>query len=109
MDNFLLICTVCVDFFAPNGKVFRITPHERGIIVTAPNWIKDTLTFKLLERDGSVQFVTRENERKLENDPMDGINAEGKAKKAEKPVEPVAVDVEVEKPKRRPRKKDDVL
>ena len=101
MDKFLLICTVCVDFFAPNGDVFRITPRERGIIVEAPVWIKDTLTFKLLEKDGSVQFVNRANQKELENEPMKEITAEGKKEK------PVSVDVEIEPPKKRGRKKVD--
>lgn len=102
MGEFLMICTVCTDFFAPNGEKFQITPQNRGIIVMAPNWIKETMMFKLLEIDGSVQFVTKANEKKLENDPMEGITAEGK--KEEKPV---SIDIADAPKPRRTRKKDD--
>ena len=105
MGKFLLICTRCADFFSRTGERFQITPFTRGVIVEAPEWIKETLMFKLLEKDGSVQYVTRENKTQLENDPMQGINAEGK--KEEAPVEVVIEEPIIKTRKRSVKKKDD--
>lgn len=105
MNKFLMICTVCADFFSPKGEVFRITPRDRGVIVEAPEWIKTTLLFKMLSNDGSVQYVNRDNEKRLENDPMKGITAEGK--KEEAPVEVVVEEPVIKTRKRSTKKKDD--
>ena len=105
MNKFLLICTVCADFFSPKGEVFRITPVQRGVITEAPEWIKDTNMFRLLEKDGSVQYVNKANEKELENDPMKGIAADGK--KEEKPVEVVTEEPIIKTRKRSTAKKKD--
>lgn len=107
MNKFLLICTRCADFFSPDGEKFRITPPDLGVIVEAPEWIKKTLMFKLLEKDGSVQYVTRENKKELENEPMKGITAEGKKEEAAKPVEVVIDEPIIKTRKRSTAKKKD--
>ena len=78
-----IICMVAADFCGPDGQVFSVTAKDKGIIITAPEWIKDTLMFKLLASDGSLKFVTKANQKEAENDPLKGINAEGKKIKEE--------------------------
>ena len=106
MDNIMIICTVCADFFSPKGDIFRVLPIDRGVIKEAPAWIQETTLFKLLQKDGSISFVNHKNQKKLENDPLEGIGADGKAEKAEETKEPVKVEVEpLIKPKKRTTKK----
>ena len=106
-----IICMVAADFVNRDGEVFSVTGKELGVIKDAPDWIKDTLIFKMLVKDGSLKFVTKENRIEAENDPLAGINAEGKAVKEEKPVEETVaeepVEVKVTEKKRTTRKKKD--
>ena len=105
-----IICSVAADFVNSEGGKFSVTGRELGVIKEAPDWIKDTLIFKWLVNDGSLKFVTKDNRIKAENDPLAGLNAEGKAirseddKGAETPKES-----EIEQPKKRTtrKKKDD--
>jgi hypothetical protein len=79
MNKFLMICYVAADFYSGNGEKFRITPANIGVFVEAPEWVKDTLLFKLLVKDGSVRVAEGKAEQKaLENDPMKEIAADGK-------------------------------
>lgn len=94
MGTILIICTVCAEFRSPVGETFKILPHERGVIKEAPAWIQETLMFSLLKKDNSISYVNRTNIKQAENDPFEGIAADGKAEeKAE------------EKPKKRTTKK----
>lgn len=104
MDTFLMICAVCVDFVDPRGEVFSITPKTRGTFVMAPVWIKDTLIYKMLMNDGSIKIATDEKTKKqLENDPLDGLAAEGKA--VDKVVEAVDEEPEEGEAEETPKKK----
>ena len=116
-----IICSVAADFTNRDGDIFRVTAKERGVILNAPDWIKDTLMFKLLAQEGSIKYVNSANRIEAENDPLKGLGADGKpiepiAKKEEKTkqeevkanepvvVEAVAIPTE-EAPKRSTRKK----
>lgn len=80
MDTFLMICRVCAEFNGGKGFFFAITPVTRGIFVQAPAWIKETRMFKGLLADGSITIgVETAEKKKLENDPNEGIGADGKA------------------------------
>ena len=53
----------------------------RGIMTEAPEAIRDTLLFKMLVNEGSLKAVEDVADRKrLENDPMQGVDAEGKSR-----------------------------
>lgn len=98
-----VVCSVAAVFTNPNGDRFQITAKDRGMILDAPEWIKDTLMFKWLANDGSIKFVNSANKIEAENEPMKGLAADGK-----KIEEPVSVGVKVEseeKPKATTRKK----
>ncbi len=104
MDTFLMICRVCAEFNGGKGFFFEITPANRGVFVQAPKWIKETRMFRGLLADGSITVALETAEKKkLENDPNEGVGADGKAEAAaeeteEAPAEePVAVPEE-EKP-----------
>ena len=98
MDKFLMICYVAADFVGPGRELYRVTAKDLGVFVEAPAWIRDTLLYKWLVNDGSIKVAADKPEaKKLENDPADGITAEGKA-------EPVEVNVTVRKTR---KKKDD--
>jgi len=107
MDKFLMICYVCADFGPYNGELFRITPENKGVFVEAPGWVRKTLIFKWLVNDGSIKVADEQISRKQgENDPMEGISAEGKSVEASE--EPVEVKTEVIKTRtRKTAKKDD--
>ena len=94
MEKFLMICYVAADFGPFNGEMFQVTPDKIGAMIMAPAWIKDTLIFKWLLKDGSITMAdNKPQQKKLENDPMAGITPEGKAETAEKEADsaPVAV------------------
>lgn len=87
-DTFLMLCYVAADFLSSKGDRFRIEAKDIGNFVMAPAWIKDTLMYKWLLADGSiVTGQTGKEQKRLENDPMEGVTAEGKAEEAteEKP------------------------
>lgn len=93
MDTFLMICRVCAEFQAGPGYFFEITPVTRGVFVQAPVWIKETRMYKWLLNDGSITVAATEPEKKkLENDPNEGVGADGKAVEEQ----PVAVEAEEE-------------
>ena len=93
MDTFLMICRVCAEFSAGRGLSFKITPVTRGVFVQAPAWVKETRMFKGLLADGSITVAAETSEKKkLENDPNEGVGADGKAVEEQ----PVAVEAEEE-------------
>lgn len=111
-----IICAVAADFVNSDGDKFSVTAKEIGLIKEAPEWIKKTLLFKWLASDGSIKYVTKSNRIEAENDPLAGLNAEGKEIPAEdekgvnNPVE--AEEKASEKPKtkstrQKKEKKDD--
>ena len=120
MEKFLMICYVAASFASPKKEIFSVSGDKLGTFIETPEWVKDTLLFKLLLRDGSIKVA--ENHKiqvELENDPMEGITAEGKAGKSEEPAEEPeaeeepaeeeATEEKVERPKRtyNRKKKDD--
>jgi len=108
-----IICAVAADFVRPDGEIFRVTGKEIGVIKDAPEWIKDTLLFRMLDKDGSIKYVTNSNRIQAENDPLAGINAEGKEIRPEGETgvnDPVEGQQEAPKKKtttRKTKKKDD--
>lgn len=92
MDTFLMICYVAADFGPYKGEIFRVTPDKLGIFIQAPAWIKETLMFKWLLQDGSIKIgLDKTEQKKLENDPMEGISSEGKAEE----ISAAAEDAEI--------------
>ena len=88
----LILSRVCADFYdSRRNLLFRITPHDMGLFVDAPESVKQDPLFQMLVDDGSVKFPEDARSNKaLENDPMAGATAEGKelkskAKPAAKP------------------------
>ena len=77
----LIVPRVCAEFHDPEGNVlFAVTPHMLGAIVEAPESIRQDLLFRMLVSDGSLKAVESASEKQiLENDPMAGVNAEGKS------------------------------
>lgn len=96
MDTFLMICRVCAEFNGGKGFFFEITQANRGVFVQAPKWIKETRMFKGLLADGSITVALETAEKKkLENDPNEGIGADGKAEEpAEAPEVPAEAPAE---------------
>lgn len=88
MDTFLMICRVCAEFNGGKGFFFEITQANRGVFVQAPKWIKETRMFKGLLADGSITVALETAEKKkLENDPNEGVGADGKAEAAAEETE----------------------
>ena len=82
MANLTILCAVAAEFTNPeSGEVFRVKPHERNAILSAPAWIEKCEMFKWLVEDGTIKAVTSVNRIQAENEPTLGLNAEGKAVK----------------------------
>ena len=126
MDKFLMICYVAADFGPYEGLMFSVKPSQIGTFIEAPGWIKNTLLYKWLLKDGSIKVAVEGITMKQgENDPMKDISASGKDIKVAEAAEAKTVaevdkeagtvaevdkeeeTAEAEKPKRRRTKKDD--
>jgi len=83
----LILSRVCADFYdRRRNLLFRITPHDLGLFVDAPESVKQDPLFQMLVDDGSIKFPEdARSTRTLENDPMAGADASGKALKESKP------------------------
>ena len=77
----LIVPRVCAEFHSPTGEIlFTVHPHMLGSIVEAPESIRQDLLFQMLVNDGSLKAVENAADKKaMENDPMAGVNAEGKS------------------------------
>ena len=78
----LIVSRVCAEFHDDEGNIlFTVQPNMRGIMTEAPDAIRNTLLFRMLVNEGSLKAVEDIADRKrLENDPMQGVDAEGKSK-----------------------------
>ena len=74
-----MICRVAAEFTAKNGElIFKVNPWDRLVILDAPEAIKDTLMFHGLLADGAIDVVEKtDDQKKLENDPVQGALADG--------------------------------
>ena len=75
-----IISYVCADLYDGNrSRSFRIRPTDRGLLMDVPDWVSADPLFKMLVSDGSVRVAeTRAEEKILENNPMVGVDAEGR-------------------------------
>ena len=75
-----IIAYVCSDLYdRTHTRVHRIRRTDLGVLADAPDWIAEDPMFRLLVKDGSVKVAeSRAAEKVLENNPMAGINAEGR-------------------------------
>ena len=94
----LIIPYVCADFLDKKGNpIFRITADMLRTIQTVPDAIKQDLLFDMLVADGSIKTPETVAQRKLlEQDPMIGMNADGKEAKAEKTAKPAKTEAKAE-------------
>ena len=76
----LILSRVCADFYDKrNTLLFRITQHDIGLFVDAPEAIREDPLFQMLVDDKSIKFPEdAKTNRALENDPYAGATAEGK-------------------------------
>ena len=76
-----IVSRVCAEFHDAEGNVlFSVYPHMRGQMTEAPESIRQDLLFQMLVNDGSLVAVENVAEKKiLEQDPMAGVDAEGKS------------------------------
>ena len=75
-----IVCHVAAEFRDRTGRtVFAVSPSDTARILQAPEEIQEDPLFRLLSGDGTLQAVTSvEEKRRLESDPLAGIDAEGK-------------------------------
>ena len=94
----LIITYVCADFRDKNGNpIFRITADMLRTMQDVPEAIKQDLLFDMLVQDGSIKTPETVAQRKLlEQDPMIGMTAEGKAQKPEKTAKPAKTETKAE-------------
>ena len=76
----LILSRVCADFYDKrNTLLFRITQHDIGLFVDAPEAIREDPLFQMLVNDKSIKFPEdAKTNRALENDPYAGATAEGR-------------------------------
>ncbi len=79
-----ILSHVCVDFYdKQRNLLFSIPPTLLNCILTAPDEIRQDPIFDMLLADHSLEAVqTIDQKKRLENDPTDGVTAEGKKPKA---------------------------
>ena len=67
----LILSRVCADFYDKrNTLLFRITQHDIGLFVDAPEAIREDPLFQMLVNDKSIKFPEdAKTNRALENDP----------------------------------------
>lgn len=77
----LIIPYVCADFHDKKGNpIFRITADMLRTMQDVPEAIKQDLLFDMLVQDGSIKTPETVAQRKLlEQDPMIGMNADGRS------------------------------
>lgn len=106
MDKFLMICSVAADFGPYRGEFFRVRPQDIGLMLMAPVWIQDTLLFKWLVNDGSIKIANSKDEQKqLENDPLEGLAADGKKVGEEPEEKPEEAEEQPEEPEEKPKRR----
>ena len=78
-----ILSHVCVDFYdKQRNLLFSVTPSLINCVLTAPEEIQEDPIFDLLLADHSLEAVRSVAQKKqLENDPTDGVTAEGKKTK----------------------------
>ncbi len=95
----LIIPYVCADFRDKKGNpIFRITADMLRTMQDVPEAIKQDILFDMLVRDGSIKTPETVAQRKLlEQDPMIGMNADGRsAEKAEKTAKNARTETKAE-------------
>ena len=94
----LIIPYVCADFRDKKGNpIFRITADMLRTMQDVPEAIKQDLLFDMLVQDGSIKTPETVAQRKLlEQDPMIGMNADGKEAKAEKAAKPANTETKAD-------------
>lgn len=55
MNEILIVCDQEADFLGPHAVLFRVTAEEVGKSITAPAWIRETLLFKSLNKEGKIR------------------------------------------------------
>ncbi len=55
MSEILIVCDQEADFLGPRAVLFRVTAEEVGKSIAAPAWIRDTVLFKSLRKDGKIR------------------------------------------------------
>ena len=94
-----LLAHVCAEFRDRKGNVIhRITRNDLNLFHEAPDAIQEDPLFALLVKDESIIFPPKDEKekRKLENNPMAGIDATGKKIKAEADAEKAEAPVRTE-------------
>ena len=87
----LIISRVCAEFRDAKGTaVFAVTPSMiNRTFIEAPEFIREDPLFNMLISDGSLEAsISKERQRELENDPVAGHDATGKA------IDPTASETE---------------
>jgi len=75
-----ILSHVCVDFYDNRRNlIFSVLPSHLDCLLTAPDEIQQDPIFDMLLADHSLEAVrTVEQKKHLENDPTEGVTAEGK-------------------------------
>ena len=55
MSEILIVCDQEADFLGPRAVLFRVTAEEVGKSIAAPAWIRETVLFKSLNKDGKIR------------------------------------------------------
>ena len=78
-----ILSHVCVDFYdKQRNLIFSVLPSHLNCLLTAPDEIQQDPIFDMLLADHSLEAVRSVAQKKqLENDPTDGVTAEGKKTK----------------------------
>ena len=65
MNKILIVCNQEADFLGPHAVLFRITAAEVGKCIEAPEWIRNTLLFKVLKKEEKIRICTNKIQEEL--------------------------------------------
>ena len=81
-----ILSKVSAKFFHPKDAsvTYMIGPHDLLVLRDAPDWIADTMLYKWMLADGTIEVVNlTATQKQLENDPVQGAYADGTKRLAE--------------------------
>ena len=84
----LILSRVCAEFHDHTGAVIhRVTPETRLTFREAPEAIREDPLFQMLVSEGALEAaVTPLRKKKLEADPLEGMDAAGRKETAAVPA-----------------------
>lgn len=90
MESFMIVCDTTATFVSAHGNLFIVTSGMIGQPISAPVWVKETILYTYLLKDGMVREASKETSEFLEKQGQVAASEpkeEEVIEKAEEPAE----------------------